>query len=161
MTNSVLRCLLTYYSLAEKAGKKYNLNPTYWTVSGGILSVLVAFKLMGLPSTKEILPNETIRLYILMILVSTIVMSYALGKAKAVKIYTNKEIKYITAKTDNTSIEIQPISDTTRLKLLGFLGSKVIVSSLDNKKIHILPQSSVDVLTIEKVEEKLPEKQKK
>lgn len=128
---------------------KYKYNQGYWLIWGTITAFLVALKINSLPFIKKEIPNSSIRYFLINLTVFTICMSFALGKAKSVKIYTNSDVKYIAAKTNNKSIEIQPSNDTSRLKLLGFLGNKIIVSSLDNKKIYILPQSNVGVLTIE------------
>lgn len=127
----------------------YKLSSTYWTASGSILSLLISIKLCGFSEIKKIFPNSLIRMYVMTTGITCIIMSLCLGKAESVKIYTNKSIKYINATTANIKIEIHPTKDSTRLKLLGFLGNKVIISSLDNKKIYILRQDAVDVLEIE------------
>ena len=127
----------------------YKLSSSYWTISGITISLLISIKLCGFPAIKKIFPNSLIRMYIMTTGVTCIIMSLCLGKAESVKIYTNKSIKYINATTANIKIEIHSIKDSTHLKLLGFLGNKVIISSLDNKKIYILKQDAVDVLEID------------
>jgi hypothetical protein len=133
---------------------KYKLSGNYWTGSLSIMSLLIASKFSGLSFFKNLIPNSSTRFYLLILFVSTICMSFAIGKLKSVNIYNNRYVKYIAVKTNNVNVEIQPISDTTNLKLLGFLGDKVIISSLDNKKIFVFNQDRFDIIELEEKESK-------
>lgn len=76
-------------------------------------------------------------------------MSFMLGKIKALAIYNNSEIKYIKHLINNNATEIFAAKDSTNFKLIGFLGDKLIIGSLDNKQTVILNQSSISNLVIE------------
>lgn len=73
-------------------------------------------------------------------------MSFSIGKSKGLRVHKNIDIKYINAISIDTALTI---NDNTRMKLLGFLGNKVIVSSLDNKKIIVLNQDKYDKIELE------------
>ncbi|SRR5260221_6308635 len=121
----------------------------YWVFGGYILSMLIAIKFAEIRWVKLLVPYPALRSYICILAVYTPIMCFVLGKSKGVNIYANTDIRYITSRTSITSIEIQPNKDTTSLKLLGFLGEKIIVSTLDNKKIYVLNQSAFNVVEIE------------
>lgn len=125
------------------------LNGVYWLVSGFTVSILVGIKIVNLPAIRRIIPYEIIRMYTVMMLIYTPVMSFAIGKTRAINTYVNKQIRYATAIPTNTSINTQAIKDSSSLKLLGFLGDKIILSSLDNKKIYILNQSAFDIVELQ------------
>ncbi len=120
---------------------KYKLSPSYWLTSALVFSYLLAFKFMTFNKIKEIVPYFNIRLYLVSTIISIPFLSFAIGKSNSLKIYNNSEIKYITiTKEANQNIK----SDSSSLKFLGFLGDKLIASSLDNKKIIFINQSSFD-----------------
>jgi hypothetical protein len=114
-----------------------------------VVSVLLGAKLTRTELAEKIIPDVVARSYLCAILIYTPIMSFALGKAKGTFIYTNKEVKYITATKSDSTITIQTRRDTSSLKLLGFLGEKIIISTLDNKKIFVLNQSAFNVVEIE------------
>ena len=62
---------------------------------------------------------------------------------KQAKLDSIQIVKIDTTKMKNT------IMNKDSLKLLGFLGNKFIVSSLDNKKNFVLNQSAFDVIELE------------
>lgn len=119
----------------------YGNNSVYWLTAAYGVAVGMTEKFTSLIELKRFLPYPYLRFYLCAILFYTPIMSFAIGKARGINVYTNKEIKYISDTNINKSMSI---SDTIPLKLLGFLGDKFIVSSLDNKKIIVLNQSSFE-----------------
>lgn len=72
------------------------------------------------------------------------VMCFMFGKTKALLIYKNNNIKRVNTDIIANKAKTEVTNDSLSLKLVGFLGNKIIVSSLDNKKIWVINQSSVD-----------------
>jgi hypothetical protein len=85
---------------------------------------------------------------------SSLYNSFIMGKNKSINIYNNKEIKYIRNVTNNNAANIFATKDSASLKLVGFLGGKVIISDLDNKKIFILNQSDLTGIELEERKKK-------
>ncbi len=126
----------------------------FWFFYGFALSIALVIKTIGMPFVKEIIPSYPLRRYIVIMIIFTPIISLVTGKIQSLEVFNNNHIKYIKAEPNNNKTNILATNDTTRLKLLGFLGEKVIISSLDNKKQYILNQSSVDVVGLEDVEKK-------
>jgi len=91
------------------------------------------------------------RHYIGTLIITVPIFCVFTAKLSSLSIYNNNDIRYI--KTINNDSNVS-ISDTLSLKLLGFLGDKVIVSSLDNKKIIVPNQSSFSRIELTQKDEK-------
>ena len=74
-----------------------------------------------MPYVKNFIPYPFIRFYIVSLLVSCPILSFTLGKAKAVSIYTNKKIRYISATANNTKMDIK-IKAIVFFKTFRFFG---------------------------------------
>ena len=123
----------------------------YWLAGGFEFSIIFGLAIQNNQAVKKAIPYRLIRIYFCCFMIYTPVMSFVLGKTKAIDIYNNDvEIRYTTAISSTNMTITSAIKDTSSLKLLGFLGSKIIVSSLDNKRILILNESTFKVVEIVK-----------
>lgn len=113
----------------------------YWWLLPNYMGLTVVVKALRQPYLKELIPSLAIRRYVTLLVIYTPFACVQLGKIKSLGIYKNNDIKYIKADITNNNKQIFAITDSTRLKLLGFLGDKIIASSLDNKKTYILNQA--------------------
>lgn len=116
----------------------------YWNVSIMIYCTLITFRLSRFPSIRNYIWNSRIYTAIFFFLLVLPAISFALGKTQALYIYNNKKIKRINQASIIASSNKSLTTDSLELKLLGFLGDKFIISTLDNKKIFILEKSGVD-----------------
>jgi hypothetical protein len=132
------------------------MTPGAFLFGGAIFCVIWAFSISCLLSIKvgklaifhRLFPYRYVRYIILFILVFTPFVCAMLGRVKELAIYNNNESKYAIASTKNINMAIQPTFDSLRLKLLGFLGDKVIFNSLDNSSTFILNQSDIGIIQI-------------
>lgn len=125
---------------------KYSLN--FWIVSLLVLVTLVLLELMRIHFFIKIIPNRYVRLYFFIMLIFTPTSSFLLGKKRAIIAHENQS-ELIRITTNTTTNIYNNIPDTIGLKLLGFLGDKFIVSSINNDKIFILNQSAFDVIGLD------------
>lgn len=120
---------------------KYRTNTEYWIILTTVIALFMMYKVVTSPFVKEKIPFYNIRIYTAHILCFLPITCFGLGKVASINIYNNHNIKIIqTIKTETPIIK----SDTISLKLLGFIGDKLIISSFDNKKIIFINQSSYD-----------------
>lgn len=123
---------------------------TFWYFSGFFLSMLLWVKGVLTEKIYFMFTNKNLAMPVIFLFVCTPVMSFCLGKGNGVKIYDNMEIKYINIININTANPTLPKTDhnLSSLKFLGLLGDKLILSSLDNKKIVFINQSSFEAVEL-------------
>jgi hypothetical protein len=119
----------------------YKLKPEYWLLSSVAFSTLLTFKFTESDRMKSLFPNYYLRQYLISTFISIPFLSFAIGKSNGLNIYNNSKVKIVSIPKTTSN---QAIADSTSSKFLGFLGDKLIISSLDNKKITFINQSSVD-----------------
>ena len=154
---------LVYLTFPTSSSNKLSL---VWVIICVIFCFVTASYIMKLEVVKKILPYYSLRYYVIVLLVLTPVMSFTKGRTSAISIYTNKEIKYVIINPNKTSMDGSLINDSASFKLLGFLGDKLIISTINNKIIRILNQTSVNEVELREPEDKkqlkaLPESVKK
>lgn len=118
----------------------------YWLSCAAILSWLLIAQIVRMPSFINLVNNYYLRIYVTMIVITTPVICFVSAKKDALAIYKNSNAQII--KIDDPKITSQK-SEIGSLKLLGFLGDKLIVSTLDNEKIFVLNKSAFDVIEID------------
>ncbi|MCS6973379.1 MAG: hypothetical protein N2044_06220 [Cyclobacteriaceae bacterium] len=126
---------------------KYSLSPLYWVIFGFLLANLLMFKLTDFQPFKRLLPSSSLRLYISNMLIFLPVACFVIGKGLSLRVYSNDDIMIYDDRLMTLEDNKQP-SDT--LKFVGFIGDKVVVSSLDNKKIVFVNQASKDEIILRK-----------
>ena len=104
------------------------------------------YKLGISPLLHKYVPNGQMRYYLLTIVVTVPIFCIYTSKISSIGIYNNIDIKYAKIISSDNSISSK---DTFSLKLLGFLGDKIILSSLDNKRIEVVNQSSFDAVILQ------------
>ena len=128
----------------------FNKSIILWGITGLFVGLSISFKVFSLQTVKNLIPNFHWRLFICQMIIMTPATCITLGKVNSLSIYKNRDIKYIKIANDKSNVQTFPIKDSLDFKLLGFLGGKLIVSSLDNNKIFVLNQSAFDVVEIDK-----------
>lgn len=123
----------------------HKLSSKYWLQSSLALSFLLSIKLTRTSFFITNFTSRYFRLYLANIIVILPISSYATGKVTSLNIYNNSAYINITNITpissqDNIDIHSSTLSSHS-FKLVGFLGDKLIVSSLDNKTIIFINQS--------------------
>ena len=125
--------------------------PEFWIAACFVLMFLLQYKFVISYTIIKIIPNYTLRYYFAHVFVLVPMFCIMTGKTKSLNIYNNTDIKYININSIKTKISI---SDSASLKLLGFLGDKLIIGSLDNKQIFVLNQEMFDAVELDKKEDK-------
>ena len=124
----------------------YKLNAGYWAISSLIIGAYLVYKFFTSAFIKQYIPYQLLRLYTGYVICLVPVLSFSTGRVFALNIYNNKDIRHIiivASQANNASADtIRSNKSIQSLKFLGFLGDKVIASSLDNKKITFINQSS-------------------
>jgi len=126
---------------------KFRNNYTFWSFTVLSLALLTIFELLRSEIIRSYIPRTSVRIFLVFTLIFTPSISFLLGKKKALIVYENISEKDRIISIDRSKMNIN-ISDTTYLKFLGFLGTKFIVSSLNNEKIFFLNQSAFDVIEV-------------
>lgn len=133
---------------------KHGLDKQYWIESGLVVSILLSITLVRSAIFQTYIPSNNLRLYVTSILVFVPISSFVIGKVSALNIYHSTDgcMYIITPTLIANADEDQSQSNHSNqpLKFLGFLGDKLIASSLDNKKIVFLNQSAFDEVTLSK-----------
>lgn len=116
------------------------LNTWFWWTFATIFSYAFLIKMVRVKELKRLVPYFDIRLYIGSVLIVLPIACFSIGKLTSLNIYHNQSIMTLKVNTDKGTNET--------LKLLGFIGDKVIVSSLDNKRVIFINQTSKDQIEI-------------
>jgi len=124
----------------------HKMEPSFWLYSCSSLALFISFRLQEVHALKKLLPYFYIRNYIINALLFIPMFSFGLGRITSLSIYHNSDKHYI--KIIGSSNPDKDFSTDT-LKFIGFVGDKLIVSSLDNKRIIYINQSSYDQLIVE------------
>lgn len=126
----------------------------YWYLSSMIVGAYLIYKFMTINYVKTKIPYFSLRLYAGYILCLLPIFCFSTGKILAVNIYNNKDIMYISKISDNNQ---SPNTDTNlsylsthSFKLIGFLGDKLVISSLTNDKIVFINQSTFSTVELSK-----------
>jgi putative Mn2+ efflux pump MntP len=121
----------------------------FWITSSLLIGQLLLIKSFSSKTVASIFHKSQLSFFILTFGINTPLISFALGKVNGINVYNNKDIRCVKNIIVNTSSPIKDSKDSVSFKLLGFLGDKFIVSSLDNKKIFVLNQSAFDNIELE------------
>lgn len=125
---------------------RFEMSPSYWMLSTIVLALLLFIKFQNNSSIKKLIPYASLRIYIVNTIIFVPFLCFGTGKSNSLKIYNNNESKHV--KIIKDTIQTEKI-DSSYIKFIGFLGDKLIVSTIDNKKIIVINQSSFDNIQIE------------
>jgi hypothetical protein len=133
---------------------KYQLNSFYWAISGAAIGMYLVYKFTSIKIVAEKIPYPMLRIYLAYVVCLLPIFCFVTGKVTSINIYNNKDIMYINQISDssqsgNTTMNF-PKRDSSSLKLIGFLGDKLIISSINNKKIIFINQSSFKTVELTK-----------
>lgn len=111
-------------------------------IASGLLTTIIFFiHIEHIDFIKSQIPDTLKRFIIINSFVLTPIVCFVTGKNQSLLIYQNERIRYMNIVT-HQNIK-NNISDSISIKFLGFLGDKVIGSSLNNEKIIVLNQSDM------------------
>jgi hypothetical protein len=113
----------------------------FWLFACLVFPMFIISKLVHTDFLKHLIVNYGLRYYMILTLVSIPFISVLNGKLTAIAIYKNNSFKIASIKNYHLKNDI---SDSVALKFIGFIGNKLIISSLDNKKIIIINQASIE-----------------
>jgi hypothetical protein len=120
-----------------------NLVAGYWLFFGFLIAILLQFKFIDSSAVKAVLKSSDLRLIVSQVLIFIPIACFVIGKGLSLKVLNNekpfiyKETRVGTACTSNE-----------KLKLVGFLGDKIVLSSMDNKKIIFVSHTSKEEFII-------------
>ena len=119
----------------------------YWQYAPIIFFLSLIFQLNKIEEIKQWNKKRAVNRTIFFLLVLTPPISFSYGKIGGMRIYNNKDIMYITA--INKAMPVT-IIDTTSIKYLGFLGDKLIGSTLNNDSIIVFNQADLSRVVLTK-----------
>jgi NADH:ubiquinone oxidoreductase subunit 5 (subunit L)/multisubunit Na+/H+ antiporter MnhA subunit len=122
----------------------YKTEILFWTLSSILFAILISIRVYKIEKFKQLVPTSNFRKCLINIFVVVPVISFSTGKINSLNIYHNKKINLVEFIKDN---EVRDQKKDT-FKLLGFVGDKIIISDLKNKKIQIINQSSFDEIQL-------------
>jgi hypothetical protein len=125
-------------------------NIYYWTITGILIAIIACYKLANTKIAIELIGDLYRRVYLLLFLIGVPIFSFLAGKDESLNIYYNNSSKLIKI---ISPIVNQTNKDSISRKLLGFLGDKLIISTLDNEKIEVLNQSAFERVELTTKEE--------
>ncbi len=123
----------------------FQYNMRYWMIFLFVFAPLFILELQSNNFIKKIIPKFSSRFILIFTIISFPTLSFMLGKKNSLRIYHNEYIKIINSPEINIK---QKLSDTIPLKLIGFMGDKFIVGTLNNNKIFVLAQSAFNVIEL-------------
>ena len=137
--------LLTILTLAIVSTYNFFKTETpFWTLSSVLFAILISIKIYKIEKLKKLIPTSNFRKGLIHIFVIVPVISFLTGKINSLNIYHNNKINFVEFIKDNKVIN----EKKNTFKLLGFVGEKIIISDLKNKKIQIINQSSFDQIQL-------------
>lgn len=117
----------------------------YWIFFGMLMASLLMLKFDRIRSIRKLLPYYNLRLILAHTLILIPIACFGFGKGFSLRIFHNESIHiYQSIRPKNETGEL------SRLKLLGFLGDKLILSTTDNKKIVFINMSSKNEFVLTK-----------
>jgi hypothetical protein len=133
---------ISWYILKQQ----FYYEPLFWIISTIVMPIILSFTVERIPTFHNIFPsNPTFRTNAIYLIILTLLSSYCAGKIKSVEIYSKPEHAKVILKAKDEKSEKQLPVDSTNLKLLDYLGNKIIVSSWDNQRVYILNQDEYDL----------------
>ncbi len=121
----------------------FSKSKEFWELAAIICVLVVGLKL----SNDKFLDNLGIEsnFYRCLFLISVLTAIYCFmnGKTEGARVYSNSGVKCVNSRLVHNLNPVFAERDSI-LKCLGFLGDKIILSSLDNKRITVLNQSAID-----------------
>lgn len=123
----------------------YKTNVLFWSISTIFFGILMALKIGRNEKIKELIPKNNIRIYTVQILIYIPLLSFSTGKVNSLNIYNNDKITLVEIVKDN-----KIIPSKQQNKLIGFIGEKLIISDLKNKKMKVINQSSFNEIQLTK-----------
>jgi hypothetical protein len=128
--------LSLYYFLAR--------NSVYWFISSFAYAAVMSRGLQNRVFIKSLLPlTEQVRYIVLYAFFFIPFYCFAVGKTSSLDIYNNRSVRDVVFYTSSGKD-----ADSTDLKFVGFIGDKVIVSSVNNKNVMILNQSAYNKIVL-------------
>jgi hypothetical protein len=116
---------------------RWGSSATFWSASAYFFSLILYFRYANYTPLKLLIPNKIIRHYLVYMAISLPLLGFASGKFISLNLYNNKAYKLVEI-SDGKDILV---SQKDSLKLIGFLGDKLFISTLDNKNLSIYNQS--------------------
>lgn len=121
-----------------------------WALSGFFLAFGLAFKIYNIGAIRNIIPNNVLRFYLAQALIITPITSGILGKFNSLSIEKNKNISVIKLLDNVTDNQLKVSNDSSDLKLIGFIGVKLVLSTKNNSIIYLLNQDEYKSIMITK-----------
>jgi len=125
----------------------YKNNSLFWVLTSLIVSYYLLHKFVNLDIVKKNFKNRILRYFIGHFIVFFPISCLSTGKIQSISILHNNDNKYISIININRA---SPMTDTTRVKLLGFISDRIIYGTLDNKRTYILNKSACDGILLTK-----------
>ena len=125
--------------------KNYKSEPLFWYFSSLLIGTYLIYRFTKSTFIKNKIPYFITRLFVGYFICLLPIFSFSTGKILSLNTFKNQKIVYVNNLIDNNVCETNTIKikkDENKYKLLGFLGDKLIISTLDNKKIIIINQST-------------------
>ncbi|MET3128333.1 hypothetical protein ABID42_003452 [Arcicella rosea] len=125
----------------------YKENEIFWIISSFVVAYYLLHRFINHGIVKNKIKNRVARYFVGHFLIFFPISCLSTGKLTSLKILHNRESKYVSIVNIKSAVIT---SDTTRLKLLGFISDRIIYSTLDNKKIFIINKESCDGIILTK-----------
>lgn len=129
-------------------GQYFRLNEDYWYIVSISFTMLLTARVLLSKKYRQTVKcykgAKVATFFIILIPIS----SLSLGFEKSARIYKNQSLTFVKAITDNNNMKMSIINNNQNMKFIGFLGDKLIISSLDNEKIFVISQKSVGTIEL-------------
>lgn len=125
--------------------EKMKLDILYWRAIPSLMIYLLSVEFGKSTFLADLIKTPIWRIYLFAVVFGTLAFSFTTGKIQSIKVYNNQDIKCINIWNAKNPIATK---NNMRLKLLGVLGDKAIVSSLNNDSIFVINQSSFEDVVI-------------
>ena len=113
-------------------------------ISGTSLILLLSFRLFLSKKIKNFISENGINNVFFGIIVFTPIVSFITGLWESSRVYRNASITIVKSVTQANNVNTLKDHSSQSMKLLGFLGDKLIISSLDNKRIIYINQDIIE-----------------
>jgi len=113
-------------------------------VSGTALILLLSFRLFLSQKIKNFISENGINNVFFGIIVFTPIVSFITGLWESSRVHRNASITIVKSVIQANNVNTLKDHSSQSMKLLGFLGDKLIISSLDNKRIIYINQDIIE-----------------
>jgi hypothetical protein len=122
-------------------------NPYFWYITGAVITLTLILTIADVKMFEPLIPNPSIRSFILAVGMGILPLSYGIGKTNAQSVLNGKSAKVVSTQTFKES-ETFKSKGQDALKFVGVAGDYFFFITMDNSVIYAVKYSDLHFLEL-------------